>query len=204
MYFCEFCLQLINWHQSTPDSGLNVDSLQQIVDPFWIIFYMYWIPETFHYIALSMSEWKHPHIGIQIHVHGGCHYIWLGWKPFNFILLVKCPSSTGKIKSCWFMWERWPQSAVEATGEGPSGYFYVPRSFSNSGRYYLLVSPQSAGLPRSMPNTDQCRIKASCSKTLMQLLTIRIDRHWSKLTDIGINTRILIGIGHCSKESWDC
>ena len=34
------------------------------------------------------------------------------------------------------------------------------------------------------------------------LTLIAIDRHWLEFIDIGINARILIGIGHWSRKSW--
>ena len=81
-----------------------------------------------------------------------------------------------------------------------------------------------AGLPRSMPNADQCRSKSemplnanhcwSMSINSDRFLSMRsmpidrhseeligIDQHWSELIDIGINVRILIGIGHWWRES---
>ncbi len=72
----------------------------------------------------------------------------------------------------------------------------------------LSQKPLFPGLPRSMPNADQCRsmpIKIlalipmsinsdQCRSMPINCELIGIDRHWSELIDIGINARILIGI----------
>ncbi len=49
-------------------------------------------------------------------------------------------------------------------------------------------------------NVDQCRINAAWSG--IELDQCWLIRHWEKVIGIGINARILIGIGHWSRKSW--
>ncbi len=68
---------------------------------------------------------------------------------------------------------------------------------------------QSSGLPRSMPNADQCRsqswhwsemsLNADHCRNWSAL--IGIDRHWDQCQDFDRHWSALIGIGHWSRES---
>ena len=63
-----------------------------------------------------------------------------------------------------------------------------------------------SGLPGSLPNADQCRSNCGiypnadhCWSIPLNLALIRNDLHWEVFR---INVRILISIGHWSRESW--